>query len=76
MQNLPVGRTNGKTDLNKRGRQPELDYSPTTVEPDKLDAARRVVAANSLDAQDARELLGALGLLPGQGDWHGCNSEE
>lgn len=36
-------------------------FHPT---PDQADAARRYVTAHALDADDARQLLAALGLLP------------
>ncbi len=70
--NLSVGKKrDGTTDLNKRGRTPELDYSPISVGQGDIEAARGVVAANSVDAQDARNLLEHLGLMPEQTGW--CN---
>lgn len=68
---LPVGKTEeGKTDLNKRGRQSTLDYATIRVSDQDVDHARGVVAASSRDAQDARFLLDNLGLLPCQTDWY------
>ncbi len=75
-RNLTTGeKADGTTSLNKRGRQPVLAYEPIRVSQEEIELAQRNVAANSLDAQDARELMGALGLLPGQGDWYGLDEK-
>lgn len=69
--NLPVGKKrDGTTDLNKRGRSQELDYSLIVISPEQIDHARGVVAASSRDAADAEDLLTHLGLMPDQTDWY------
>lgn len=56
--------------IKARVRTPELEYSAIRVSAGEIAAARGVVAANSLDAQDARLLLEHLGLMPDQTDWY------
>lgn len=66
-----MGKTkDGKTDLNKRGRTIELPYGMINISLEEIEHAQGVVAANAVDAQDAHELLEALGIMPNQSDWY------
>lgn len=72
----PGKKRDGSTDLNKRGRVPQLNRAPVEFTKEELEKARGVVAASAKDAydrnqtEDAGVLLETLGLLPSQTDWY------
>ncbi len=69
--NLSTGlKADGTTSINKRGRSQELSYSTIKVTREEAEHARGVVAASSKGAEDARNLLEHLGLMPDQEGWY------
>lgn len=47
----------------------ELVWEEIVFSDEEIDHARGVTAASAHDTEDAKELLGALGLLPDQEKW-------